>query len=263
MKVNGKDIKPVFIIGHGRSGTHFIGGILSGHNEIYATVEEKDWFRSFSEVAFNPEKNLKIVPKLIDKQIKHLKRKCFKPVWMDKTHPFVLLKKVVEEYYPEALLIHVIRNPFDLYCSAIRHNGVMNWFKRHNEVFGKGGNIFLGTDANIEKNYHLLKDTQKIAYRWISWVKSGLKWEEESENVITVNYENMVTDVTRTFTDVTKFIGVSTSSEWFEFIERTAKSSSVNRYKKEMTESEVDEMNMILEEFLKNNKQLRQYSIKW
>jgi len=260
MKVNGKEIKPIFIIGHGRSGTTFTGRVFNQHPEIYATIEEKSWFQPFAEIAFNPNKNLKKVPELIHKQKRHLKRKCNRPVWVDKTHPLVLLREIVEEYYPEALLIHILRNPFDTYCSMIRHKGVMTWFKRYGEVFGKGGNTFLGTDENLENRYHLLTDVQKIAYRWRSWVERGLKWEKESDNVLTINYENMIQNPRKTFMCATKFLGIKSPPKWLEWISENIRINSINRYKNDMTKSNLNEMNIILQDFLNKYEQLQQYA---
>ena len=63
--VGRKTFKPIFVIGTGRSGTHWIGYSIAEHPEIHATIEAEPMFQWSTTMALNPQSEQQLLPKLI------------------------------------------------------------------------------------------------------------------------------------------------------------------------------------------------------
>jgi len=265
MKIRGQNVQPVFIIGHGRSGTNHLGRMMGKHEDVWATIEHPGYlFGRLNESIFNPDKRYAI-PRIFEEKKQFLRNETVwesmdNPFWLDKSNQMVLIQDIIETYWPEALMLHVIRNPFDVYCSAKRHY-MMSWFKRVNEVFGKGNNKYLGTNSEIEAKYDKLSLAEKMAYKWKSWIECGLWWQRTSDKVYTLTYEEMTLNPEKTFENIKKFLKLREDNKWIEFIRSITHSRSVGRYKRDMKQSEVDEMKGVLSDFLNSSDSLLQYRL--
>ncbi len=57
--------RPIFVIGTGRSGTHWLGYSLGNHPEIRATIEVQPMFGLSTRMALNPALEMQLFEKLI------------------------------------------------------------------------------------------------------------------------------------------------------------------------------------------------------
>jgi len=78
--------RPVFVIGTGRSGTHWLGYSLGDHTEVFATIEEQPMFGFSTQIALDPSLKTSLFTKLTtsyEEQISNTTRQ----VYLDKSHP--------------------------------------------------------------------------------------------------------------------------------------------------------------------------------
>ena len=78
--------RPVFVIGTGRSGTHWLGYSLKDHPEIRATIEVQPMFRWSIRMAIDPA----LEKQLFGRLVLAYKWQLFKSaprLYLDKTHP--------------------------------------------------------------------------------------------------------------------------------------------------------------------------------
>ena len=65
-KKKNPDQKAIFVIGTGRSGTHWLGYILQGHSNVKATIEDRQIFKIVTDMALDQGKKGSYFPKLIN-----------------------------------------------------------------------------------------------------------------------------------------------------------------------------------------------------
>ena len=80
----------IFIIGCGRSGTHWLGHTLAAHPDIYVSIEKPTIFNLVTSIALNPRKKKRLLPKLI-RQYKYEYHLVRPPIYADKSHPNIYL----------------------------------------------------------------------------------------------------------------------------------------------------------------------------
>ena len=268
MKIRGVDVQPVIIVGHGRSGTIHLAEMLHLHPDVYATIEQpRPLFRLLNESLFNPTER-HAIPNIFEAKkqwLRHNKTwmgKTKPRVWVEKSNAMVLVQDLVEKTWPEAYILHIIRNPFDVYCSSLTHPGLMSWLKRASEVMGLGDNSFLGTTAKMNPWYENAPTPVKLAYKWKSWVEHGLKWQRESDKVLTLTYRDMTRRTAKTFNTIQNFIGLEKNQAWLEDITGRTHSKSVDRYKTDMPLSKRVLMNAVLYGFLESHDVLKKFRLR-
>jgi hypothetical protein len=155
--------RPVFVIGTGRSGTHWIGYSLGAHPAVRATVEEKPMFGLVTRMAMDPT----LEPELFDPLVRAYKRqlrKTLAPVYLDKSHPNIWLADRLKQVFPDALFLGTQRNPYATVASMMKHLGVSAWHSRWREF--PVPNRFLGITADMVADYDALPLATQCAYRW-------------------------------------------------------------------------------------------------
>ena len=70
--------RPAFVIGTGRSGTHWLGYSLGDHPEVLATIEEQPMFGLSTQMALNAELEASLFKKLSDSYKEQLETRLAK-----------------------------------------------------------------------------------------------------------------------------------------------------------------------------------------
>ncbi len=156
---------PVFVIGTGRSGTHWLGYSLGNHPEIRATVEVQPMFELSTRMALNQDLENHLFVKLV----RAYKRQLFKSspkLYLDKTHPNIWLAEKLKEAFPQALFIGIERNPFATVASMMKHKGVSAWHQCWQDF--PIPNRFLGITHEIAKGYENIPFASQCAMRWVA-----------------------------------------------------------------------------------------------
>ncbi len=202
--------KKIFIVGTGRSGTHWLGYILKHHPEIRATIEKNPGFRWSKEMALNHNKRNKNYSKMVWYYWwQHL---CSVPRhYVDKSHPNLWITEKLNKTFEDALFLGIQRNPYATVSSMLNHEGVKKWHKKWKKF--PIPNEFLGIKNGEKEKYENYSLTMKCAMRWKS---HKIKMEEENKrlkNMLVVRHENLVTKTEGTAEKIKEFIGLEKDLE--------------------------------------------------
>jgi len=246
----------IFIVGCGRSGTTMLGAMLGSHSRAITTPESQfntDIYNIMER--FNPQRaieilenhhrfkiwNLNISPfrdtllssnshkefifKTVSIYRDTIARKDSADIWIDHTPANVNKIDILLNIYPNAKIIHIIR---DGRAVALSHKKV------------KWGKDYMPDMARF----------------WISRVASGLAAEcRYPDSVISIKYEDIVTDTENSLKRISNFIGIEYEDSMIEangfilpeytkeqhkLVGKRADSSRVNRWREELTQREIE-----------------------
>jgi hypothetical protein len=157
--------RPIFVIGTGRSGTHWLGEALAEHPEIRATIEVDPMFSWVRDMAMNPATQSSLLHKLTT-AYEHQLRKSAPRHYLDKSHPNLWIAEDLLAAFPDALFLGIERNPFATVASMMKHPQVAGWHKLWRQF--PVPNRFLGIDDELAKTYDALPLAVQCALRWLS-----------------------------------------------------------------------------------------------
>ena len=159
------DSNKIFVIGCGRSGTHWLGYILASHPKIHVTVEKQRIFNKVTAMALNASEKKRLVkPHIKWYRLEHAQvAPCH---YADKSHPNIWLVDELASVFPNAFFIGIQREPYGTVSSMLKHKGVREWCERWKEF--PVPNPFLGiTNENVD-NYKKMSLAGRCAMRWLS-----------------------------------------------------------------------------------------------
>jgi len=203
---NNCEAKKIFIVGTGRSGTHWIARAISSHPLVRSTIEKQPIFGWVKKMALDPSARGCLMPKLIRRYRWQgfLKSPYY---YLDKSHPNIWIVEDLAETFRDAIFIGILRNPFAVVNSMLEHDGVLKWHRRWNEF--PVPNRFLGITKKNRSYYEELPIASKCALRW----KSHKNRIYELDNKIgsrlkVVDYESFAINTEKTVKELSKFIGL-------------------------------------------------------
>jgi hypothetical protein len=160
-----KEQEMLFIIGTGRSGTHWIARLLQSHRECAGLIEVDPIFSYATRMALNPALCEELMPKLIA-EYRAEAAKVAPKLFFDKSHPNIWHAQTLAEIFPNARFIGTDRSVFGTVASMLKHGGVQDWIRRWREY--PVPNRFLGIDESNKDAYASLSLAQQCALRWES-----------------------------------------------------------------------------------------------
>lgn len=158
-------LRPVFIIGSGRSGTHWLSGALAAHPDVHATIEVQPMFGLSTQMALNSSLEQSLMPSLIAAYQKQLLSSAPR-LYVDKSHPNIWIAEKLKKAFPNALFLGIERNPYATVSSMLKHQGVLTWHRRWREY--PTPNRFLGITEALVEEYAHLSLVEQCALRWLS-----------------------------------------------------------------------------------------------
>lgn len=238
----------VFIVGSGRSGTHFTARAISG----FENIDDPHSGNEFSEILYPiaiaaiehqvyPEK-----VKSYYNQVKHQFSSTGK-VFIDQHHPNLFFVEDLRKIFSDnAVFIYPDRPTVQVVASMFKHPGVLSWYKYalKRRWFKRAlpyPNQFLGIrdQSFIDgSNQHLA-----CAYRVIAHKKRMLELVRKYDCCRFVNYENLVMDQESEFqrifsTDELESLGNFT-------IKEKPKTESLSKYKDVLSKSQISEIEQL------------------
>lgn len=164
----GADIGPalkIFVIGTGRSGTHWLGHALERHPDIHAEIEAPPVFGWTVEMARRPERERDLFPRLIAHYRAY--HALVAPRHLaDKSHPNIWLAEKIAGAIPEARFIGVRRKLFATVASMLRHPGVRHWVEVWDE--DPRPDRFLGVTDELLSAYRRMSVPARCAVRVVA-----------------------------------------------------------------------------------------------
>ena len=180
----------IFIIGTGRSGTHFLAKSLIQHSHITdltGGIENPLVFPLVTSAAIDSGKKDGLLLEIY-KQYRLFRKAAAPQDFLDQSHPNLWFVEHLVEWFPSATFIGIVRNPYSVVYSMLRHNGVRRW----TEIWDSfpTPNPFLGIRSGQEEAYREMSTVERSALRWAShFARLDEVKIQFPEKVQIVNYE--------------------------------------------------------------------------
>jgi len=198
---------PAFIVGTGRSGTHWIARSLAAHPDIRATIEVQPMFRWATRLALDPAANRHLLRRLVLAYRIQVLRSIPR-LYLDKSHPCLWLAEELHAAFPRAHLLGMEREPYATVASMLNHRGVLGWHRRWREF--PVPNRFLGIDAQLAERYEELPMAARCALRWRSHHDRMSELETSlGEQFVRIRYEVFAADPVGELERIQEFLGLS------------------------------------------------------
>lgn len=191
---------PIFIGGMMKSGTSLLRKLLSQHPNIFGglethwflpevTVEWKEasslrqsWLKRFFDVTDEELANIKAVsssgPDFFDRFMWYCTRRAGKKRWLEKTPDNILQMPTIWRWWPDAQVLHVVRDHRDLYASwkLTGKEGLVTFCQKVRAVRDAVGDLSGSTTSRyMEVSYEeLVLDTAPTLQRVLAFV--GEDW---------------------------------------------------------------------------------------
>ena len=240
-KIN-PDSRKIFIIGTGRSGTHWVANILKGHADIHITIEKPEIFAPVTKMALDFGNKQRLLPELINRY--RWEHSLVAPQhYADKSHPNIWWAEELAEAFPNSLFIGTNRNPYATVASMLKKPGVLAWQQRWKEF--PIPNPFLGiTQENLEQ-YKKMPLAAKCALRWrahqekMKYLRSAL-----GARLYVTCYEKNILDTEKQMLDLGEFLQLKSPLPMPK-----VKKESLERYKSELSLETIDEISSVVGDF--------------
>lgn len=233
--------RKIFVLGTGRSGTHWLGHILAGHPEMHVDFEKAPIFPWVTEVALDPGAKPRLLPRIL-RQYRAEHALASPRHYVDKTHPTIWIAEELAEAFPEALFVGIRRSPYGTVASMLQHDGVMSWI--HDWRRYPLPNAFLGIGEGEAERYESLSLAARCALRWRSHSERlDAVGRRLGERCLALDYESLQDDTERQLARLTGFLGLADPIPLPEI-----RRASRDRWRQELSAQQIAEIDAILEE---------------
>jgi hypothetical protein len=200
--------KKIFVIGTGRSGTHWLGYIVGAHPDVVATVERPPIFPWVTQMALRPDTVSRLYPKLV-RRYRHEHGAVLPKHYLDKSHPNIWIAELLAESFPEALFVGITRDVFGTVNSMLQHEGVLAWIHRWRDF--SLPNRFLGIDRDSAAAYDALPLEAKCAIRWKAHVMQLEHLKDVlGKRLMILEYEKLQMDIATELSRISAFLDLKT-----------------------------------------------------
>ena len=180
-----KDHKIFFIIGCGRSGTHYLAKIINTSEDVFVTVEEPDIFWCVVDHVLLPKKSLKPA---IKRYKHHLKRH---PIYADKSHPNLFNTEELLSEFPQAKFIGIYRDVYETIASMLVQKRCADWGANYKKY--KFPNEFLGLDTDNLERYEAASLAGRCAFRWYGHYTKLMQLKKQlKDKMLLIDYADLI-----------------------------------------------------------------------
>lgn len=199
---------PVFIIGTGRAGTHWLAESLAGHPQLAVTLEVPPRFPWSTAMALDPGQQPRLLPRLI-RNYRFAARRWAPRRLVDKSHPNIWLAEALLAAFPQAAFLAIQREVYATVASMIRLAPVKAWHNRWRQY--PIPNLFLGISSATARRYDSLTLPEQCSLRWLAH-RDRLRQLEPvlGERLLVIAYETLMDDTRTTLDRVAERLQLST-----------------------------------------------------
>ncbi len=193
---------PVFVLSTGRSGSKFIHHILSKTDSIVSFHEPTPTLMYFSNFAFHNQKKKELLKAIFLSARMELILDAFNKnvTYFESNQCLVFFASVINDVFPNARFIHIVRHPGDFTRSAI----MKGWHV--NDTIWESGRIRI---LECEK-WQKLHSIQKLAWVWKSTNEfiNNFLYKLSAERFLIIRFEDMVSQP-EIIKKIFSFVGIS------------------------------------------------------
>lgn len=157
-----KDVRPVFVLSTGRTGTLLLTNLLKTSSRIYPVHEPRPELiraskKAYEEITKSPESFTEAVKCAREDYL--LTAALRKQIFVETNNRITFLAPAIKSAFPDAAFIHLVRHPADFVRSGARRN----WYSgSHNHDFGR----IVPIQGAIYSKWEKLSLVSKIAWLW-------------------------------------------------------------------------------------------------
>ena len=244
---------PIFIGGLMKSGTTLLRKLISEHQHIFGGLEtfwfseeftgqwkdsnskRQEWLRRFFEVNLKDYEEIKAKAstpyQFLELFLNHCSARAKKNRWVEKTPDNILYLDLIWKEWPKAKVIHVIRNPLDVYASWKRNQkrSLDFFIKQLDRISTKVSTDTKGFEVNyFELHYEDLVNSTETS------LKKVCSFLEEPFDTAMANYQGDHS------AEYKKILGVTgKASSTAASISKPIFNSSINQWENILDSSEV------------------------
>lgn len=227
----------LFIIGTGRSGTHFLGRVIGNHPEVQVLMENRKTFSLVKKAAITKRTN-KDLDKLITRYQK-IQENSNKGFILEKSHPNIWLVPRLNESFSSSHFIGVQRDVYQVVYSMLRHKGVSKWYKKLPQ---DKLSDFLGITKQNRAYFHSLPIEAKCTIRWMAHKSKLLELKKTyPKKIVIIDYQELCNN----FEEQVARLESITGLDLINYAEKP-KEESLNKYKN-LNQSQIDIINETLQ----------------
>lgn len=238
-------LSPIFVVGTGRSGTHFLARTLVSHpdiNDLTGGEENPYVFNNVVDLAQNDEFKPEQFNALMKKY--HFLKNDAKPArLLDQSHPNLWHVEKILNVFPQAKFVAIVRDPASVAFSTLNHAGVRGWLNNWERI--QQARKFFGI-ANInKKSYQKFSIVEKSTYRWCSHVNEINRLSKKHpKNFKYVPYEELCRVPKTILAELSIFLKINN-----KFVEPVIKTKSLAK-KDNLTNNQLTEIKEVAKERL-------------
>jgi len=233
------DYRMIFVIGCGRSGTHWVGYTLQEHPDIHVSIEKPPIFNLVTSISLDLTKKNRLFPKLI----KAYASECAAVaplLYADKSHPNIWLAEDLVSVFPKAQFIGIKRNPYATVASMLKHRGILKWFERWKEF--PIPNQFLGITNSNASEYEQLPSATKCALRWKVHAERMASLQTRlGPKLHVIQYEDLINETSGELSKLNKFLALASPIPVPK-----VKRESLDRWRAELSSETLDQIKQIV-----------------
>lgn len=201
-----KESRPIFIVGSGRSGTHFLARTLIEAEEISDVTNGNENPAVFFRVTRSALGQRQDYSKVVSTYRKLLTI-CNTEFFLDQSHPNIWHVEKLRKSFPDAVFIGITRRPESVIYSMLNHSGTADWTNRWKEF--PIPNKFLGITDSSLASYNDMDFIQRSAVRWKAHYER-MKYLEESFPgfFLHIDYDYLAKSPEACLSDIAGFIGL-------------------------------------------------------
>lgn len=222
----------IFVVGCGRSGTHWLGHILESYPEIHVTIEARPMFSWVSKMARKPNLERRLFPLLVQRY-RQEHRTVLPRHYADKSHPNLFLAEKLRDALPEARFIGIARRLEGTIASMMLHPAFRRRLDKWNAAPRTARYIGVSTDLIDDYKY------MSPAARFALWVIAQTKELERLQAVLgerlhVIKYESLANSPRDEIARLNRFLGLEAPANTPE-----PKSEALSKWRSQLTERDL------------------------
>lgn len=247
--------EPIFIFGCPRSGTTFLGKLISEIPNI-SYYFEPEIIKYYSKLVYDNQTSFKKAYwfyKFILNMLMKLANNKNRKKYAEKTPRNIFIAEVLFKIYPNAKFINIYRDGRDVACSLLKKPWQLVSSRKLNKR-EPGGYLygpfpFFYIENGRVNEYINTSDLHRCIWIWRRHIEKGIELLEKlpSQNYLTIKYEDLLTNPEKNLKKLLIFLN-EYNNITFQKVLRAANSrylNSIGRWKKELSN---DNLEIIYEE---------------
>lgn len=244
------DLNVVFVVGCSRSGTTLIQKVIESHSKCFAYQGETAMFTKQNIFRLNRKhfglegdelrtalSNADNVVDFFDQQVRRINKDSPGEVFIEKTPNHILHLGIILRSFPNAKVVHVVRDGRDSYCSALGHEGVPQ--RKSILAFAKYWTNVVETGLAAEKDQRVFhfryEDFTRNPMNELSKIMSHIGFEAEESQIDPSSWAD----------------DHRTSTKDFKKLQGPVTTSSIERWRTQLSSEEIADFNAIAGETLR------------